>query len=185
VYAPQSNASERCNRSLIAGIRAYLNNKQNTWDQTLPLITAALRSSTHQATGKSPYYLMFGQHMILNGASYELLRELNQLEEGNEHLELPDKLSLIREHAQKLTEEAFKKSAARYNLRAREIIFQPGQIVHRRNYLLSDQSKGFNAKLALKFVKAKVVRKVGNSLYELSDLEGNGKGVYHTKDIRL
>lgn len=39
LYSPQSNSSERVNRSLIAGIRAYLKQDHKLWDQQLSSIS--------------------------------------------------------------------------------------------------------------------------------------------------
>ena len=45
VYAPQSNASERVNQSVLAGIRAYLEGDHRDWDTHLSEIECSLRSS--------------------------------------------------------------------------------------------------------------------------------------------
>lgn len=44
-YSPQANASERVNRSLIAGIRAFLKKDHREWDQNLSAICCALRNA--------------------------------------------------------------------------------------------------------------------------------------------
>lgn len=47
LYSPQSNASERVNRSLIAGIKSYLKYDHREWDAHLSAISCALRNSYH------------------------------------------------------------------------------------------------------------------------------------------
>jgi len=74
VHAPQANASERVNRSVISGIRAYVRSDQKDWDENLSRISCALRSSMHSSIGTSPYYMVYGQHMVTSGATYSLLR---------------------------------------------------------------------------------------------------------------
>jgi len=64
VHSPQANASERVNRSVIGAIRAYLRLDQKVWDEFLSRICCALRSEVHSSIGTSPYYMVFGQHMI-------------------------------------------------------------------------------------------------------------------------
>ncbi|XP_041448138.1 uncharacterized protein K02A2.6-like, partial [Drosophila obscura] len=81
VYAPQANASERVNRSVIAAIKAYIKPDQSNWDEQLSPICCALRSSVHSAVNDSPYRVAFGQHMITNGDTYPLLRNLQLLED--------------------------------------------------------------------------------------------------------
>lgn len=82
-HSPQANASERVNRSIIAAIRAYIEADQTTWDRYLHSIASALRNSVHSTTGKSPYYTVFGQHMVQHAGSYELLRNVQSLPTGD------------------------------------------------------------------------------------------------------
>lgn len=68
LYSPQSNASERVNRSIIAGIRAYLKADHTKWDNNLSAISCALRNT-------SPYHALFGFNMTPMGppiVSYEI-----------------------------------------------------------------------------------------------------------------
>lgn len=81
VHAPQANASERVNRSIIAAIRSYIKPDQKDWDGSLSQISCALRSGIHSAIGTTPYYMAFGQQMILSGSTYSLLRKLELLED--------------------------------------------------------------------------------------------------------
>jgi transposase InsO family protein len=186
LYSPQANASERVNRSLITAIRSYLRNRNhNEWDQHLSAITCALRSGYHQSIGQSPYHALFGQEMITHGSSYSLLKKMGNLQEGYEPVERDDYLQIYREQARALMIKAFESNAARYNLRSRKVVLNEGQQVYRRNFAQSDASKGFNAKLAPKFIPAKVITKRGNALYNLRDIESKREGLYHTKDLKL
>lgn len=82
-YSPQANASERVNRSLIAGIRAYLKQDHRLWDEKFSQISCALRHSHHQSIHSSPYRTLSGFEMITHASSYDLLRNLQQLSEPN------------------------------------------------------------------------------------------------------
>ncbi|XP_060665554.1 uncharacterized protein K02A2.6-like [Drosophila nasuta] len=166
VHSPQANASERVNRSVISGIRAYLRPDQKDWDESLSKICSALRSSVHSSIGTSPYCMAFGQHMITSGSTYALLRKLNML----------DDRSLMQ-----LKHDVNEK---RYNLRSRTITFAPGQEVFRRNFKQSCFQTGYNAKFGPAFVKSQVRRKLGDSNYELEYLQGRLLGNYHVKDMR-
>lgn len=53
-----------------------------------------------------------------------------------------------------------------------------------RNFVQSKAVDGFAAKLAPKFIKGVVMRKVGGVAYQISDPHGKELGVYHAKDIR-
>lgn len=184
-YSPQANASERVNRSVIAAIRAYIKPSQKNWDENLSAISCAMRSSAHVSTGFSPYFLLFGQNMLLNGNSYKLLRQLQLLEDPYTNLKTCEKLELVRQKAQENIRKSYEKNVKTYNLRTRPISFEPGQIVFRRNFAQSKAVDHFNSKLANKFVKAKVIAKHGSCYYELEDMSGKNIGKFHAKDIRI
>ena len=95
-----------------------------------------------------------------------------------------EKLARIRNKISKNLEIAHAQSSRKYNLRARNIEFQKGQIVFRKNHVQSDAIKGTNAKFYPKFVKCKINKKLGSSLYEVIDLKGKIIGKYHASDIR-
>ncbi|XP_059226675.1 uncharacterized protein K02A2.6-like, partial [Stomoxys calcitrans] len=80
VYSPQSNSAERLNRSILAGIRSYLKCDQRDWDNHLGDMAVALRSMVHTSIGFSPFYVLFGNQMVTHAKSYDLLRNLGNLE---------------------------------------------------------------------------------------------------------
>ncbi|XP_052857047.1 uncharacterized protein LOC128265207 [Drosophila gunungcola] len=183
--SPQSNASERVNQSVLNAIRAYLDQDHRDWDLYLPEIETALRSSIHQATGSTPYFALFGQHMFTSGADYQLARKLHSLEDCQiRHLEHGDRMELLRESIRRNIHGAHETSARYYNRTTRQITFKPGQEIFRRNFVQSDFGKNFNAKFARKFVKCRVRRPVGNHMYEVENTRGKLCGVYHVKDLK-
>lgn len=183
-YAPQGNSSERVNRSVISGIKAYIHPNQTNWDEHLSKICCSLRSSLHTALNSTPYRLVFGQHMITNGSSYKLLRNLNLLEDRTILISKDDSLDIMRAKAKQGIQIQHDRNKKMYNLRSREVFFKVGQEVFRRNFQQSNFVKGFSAKLAPTFVKSRIRRVLGNTYYELEDLQGNIIGKYHAKDIK-
>lgn len=183
-YSPQSNASERVNRSIIAGIRAYLKKDQSLWDENISSISCALRNSVHQAIKCSPYFATFGMNMITHGESYNMLRTLKLLDEPNIQLNREDKLQLLRKDLQRHMAKAYVINRDQYNLRSRPISYSKGQIVYRKNFAQSNAVERFNVKLAPVFVQARIRNKVGSHYYELEDLQGKFMGTYHAKDMR-
>lgn len=184
LYSPQSNASERVNRSIISGIRSYLKKDQTLWDQNLTSISCALRNSYHQAIQCSPYHALFGLDMITHGSSYTLLKNLNLVDEPLVQLHRDDELQLIRKNLKKHIAQAYENNKNQYNLRARPISYTVGQEIFRRNFAQSSAEKKFNSKLAPMFIKAKIKEKVGNNYYILENMDGKIVGTYHAKDIR-
>ncbi|KAH8361683.1 hypothetical protein KR084_011456 [Drosophila pseudotakahashii] len=118
--------------------------------------------------------------------NYRLARKLKSLcDHEMAGMKTADKLRVIQEKVRRNLETAYDRSRQRYDQRARNFLAKPGQEVNRRNFVLSDFGKSFNAKFARKFLKARVVKAVGNNAYELEDLQGRHLGVYHAKDIRV
>lgn len=79
---------------------------------------------------------------------------------------------------------AHEKSSRTYNLRCRDVSFCEGQEVFRKNRTQSEFNKGINAKLLPPYIKCRVRKKVGSSLYQLETLNGKYIGLFHAKDIK-
>lgn len=185
LYSPQANATERINRSIIAAIRAYIKLDHKTWDTHLAEVACALRTSIHQSTHHTPYFLLFGYTMITDGKSYQILRDVKALTEDVDQLTMPDRLSIIHSTITRSLAEAYEKYSRVYNLRTRPVNYQPGQEVYVRLHPLSNSSKKFCAKFSPKFVKAEIVKKIGNVMYKCKDKSGKLLGIIHAKDLKL
>ena len=60
-YHPEGDGMvERLNRSLLQLLRTYAQ-RQDDWENNLPLVLYAYRSATHSSTGTSPFVLMYGR----------------------------------------------------------------------------------------------------------------------------
>jgi len=134
VHAPQGNAAERVNRSVVAAIRSYVKGDQKDWDKYLSHICCALRSAVHSSVGTSSYYMAFGQQMITSGTTYTLLRKLNLLEDRSLNLIQKDSLEVVRSRAGEIMQQQYENNERQYNLRARVVNFVEGQEVFRRNF---------------------------------------------------
>lgn len=183
-YSPQSNASERVNRSIIAAIRAYLKKDHRDWDVNISAISCALRNSIHSSIGVSPYQALYGFDMVTHASTFPLLRSINCLGSSDIRLERKDKLTILRNQISENIKKAYETNVRQYNLRARPISYNIGQEVFRRNFAQSSADRRFNAKLSPMFVKARVKKKLGNCYFVLEDLEGKNVGTYHGKDIK-
>jgi len=80
-YRPCSNGQvERYNRLLLQLVRCYLRGKQNTWDEDLQLLAAAIRAMPNRQTGFSANLLFLGREVnspveLLMGAASANLRK--------------------------------------------------------------------------------------------------------------
>jgi len=60
-YCPWVNGSvERMNGTLVRMLRHYVNSEQDDWDEKLPFVLFAYRSSVNRTTGFSPFRLVYG-----------------------------------------------------------------------------------------------------------------------------
>jgi transposase InsO family protein len=63
-YKPSTNGcAERFHRTMNAMIGRVMAENQRNWDEVLPYVMAAYRSSRHSATGYSPNFLVFGREV--------------------------------------------------------------------------------------------------------------------------
>ena len=63
-YHPQSDGMvERFNRTLTAMLTAYVNEHHTNWDDQIPYVLMAYRSSEHETTGMTPNKLMLGREV--------------------------------------------------------------------------------------------------------------------------
>lgn len=185
-HAPQANASERVNRSIIAAIRAYIDEDQTTWDVQLSAIACALRNAPHASTGQSPYFAAYGQHMIVHAGSYPLLRSMGTLSTADVELVPPaDYREGLNAQIRMKLQQSHDRNEKTYNTRTREVAFQPDQEVFIRNFKQSDFTRNYNAKLGRQWTPARIVRRKGANIYVVADRHGKELRVtYHAKDIR-
>ena len=65
-YHPQNDGLvERFNRTLLMMLAMFASKNREDWDDLLPAVMMAYRSSVHESTGFSPYRLMFGEECTL------------------------------------------------------------------------------------------------------------------------
>lgn len=182
-YHAQANPVERSNRVIKTAIRAYIEENHKTWDENINQIACSIRSAIHDSTKQSPYFLNFGQEMVLSGDGHNLDSRLSSF-----NTQKSDRLEFL-EHTRKTVQanlvEAYKNYSKRYNLRSRKIEFKEGDLVLKRNFQLSDAVKGYSAGLGKTFVKCKVLKKVGTNCYRLSNMDGKDIGLFNVKDLNV
>uniref|UniRef100_A0A1Y1M360 RNA-directed DNA polymerase n=1 Tax=Photinus pyralis TaxID=7054 RepID=A0A1Y1M360_PHOPY len=185
LYYPRANPTERVNRVIKTMIASYIKGDQKKWCKNLAAVTCAIRTSRHEITEATPYFINFGREHKLYGKDFE-----NQVPEdainANQLIEqrqigyrkmfdrVRERLKSAREH-----------NAQTYNLRRRHVEYTVGQKVWRRNKALSDATADFNSKLAPKYIGPFIIkRKTGYCTYELQDDHNKSKGMWHVQDLK-
>ena len=103
-YHPQSDGMvERFNRTLLNMLSAYVNERHKDWDEQLPYVMMAYRSSEHETTGHSPNFLMLGRETATPlDIMYQKPSHIDKMPQSRWAWELKDRLEeahkVVREH---------------------------------------------------------------------------------------
>lgn len=186
LYHPQANFTERTNQTLGNCLRAYARANQRHWDKKLSEITLALRTAVHSVTGYSPFFLVFNRECATSASDYQLFSDNNDndsqvnLQRWVSSLENQNKI-----HKQVLNkiDQAYVRNKLRYDKDRRDVKFEIGDRVFKRNYPISDATKHISAKLLPRFTECIIVNKKSDLSYDLADINGKALGNYHIQDI--
>lgn len=162
------NASEAANKTIGIAIRSYIQQKQNhrDWDINLQKIACALNSSVHTSTKCTPYIANFGQTISTDQQNYLADSCGNSDERPNNFIKIRN--TILQNLAR-----AYNTSKKRYDLRARPINYEIGDVVWKEVVSQSDAFAGIESKFSPKYIKCVVKKKIGSNTYELEDDKGN------------
>ena len=131
-YHPQTNAvQERFNSVILDTISHYVNGFHTDWDQYLPAIQFAYRSTpATNSVGFSPFFLLYGREARLP-LDVTLLGKNNYPEKTiRDHIQgLISQLEVFRAISKAHAEENQAKMKERYNERAQDVEYQVGDCV--------------------------------------------------------
>ena len=186
-YHPQANPVERVNRILKTMIIAFIEKDHREWDMHLADLRFAYNTAFHSSLGTSPAFLNLGRELLPK----ELLRERDKdvtevvpTDTANWSQRMK-KLQTVRQWVTDNLDQANQRQAQRYNLRRRSRVFKVGDLVLKRQHVLSSAAQNIAAKLAPKFQGPLRIRRVISPLvYELENLEGSAVGKIHIQDLK-
>ena len=134
LYHPQSNLSERINRTLKPILASLAHNDSKSWDLKLSQIAFALRTAPSESTNNSPAFLMFGRHprqpldlLLLPPSVSDALPSSEELSAYRKRL-LNDLLPAY-QTARELLDISHETQARNYNVHRRPLEFEPGDLV--------------------------------------------------------
>lgn len=187
-YHAQVNHTERINRSIITCIRSYIFDNHKEWDMNIYQISQAIRLAQHDSTGISPAFLVFARNVPISGDYYGSVAENEQsfpkVSEKSQRLTDCQEMPKLFVEVRKRLYDAYLRNANQYNLRKREVRFRVGDKVWKKNYTLSSAPHDYSAKLAPKYIPCVVNKVLSGLVYNLKDLDGNGLGNWHVKDLK-
>jgi len=146
----------------------------------------AYNTAFHSSLGTSPAFLNLGQELkpvqLLSRNQEATEVEARDIAEWSERMK---KLRFLCESVTESLDKAYQRQSSRYNLRKRDRIFQIGDLVLRRQHILSSAAQNVAAKLAHKFQEPfRVGRVVSPVIYELTRLDGSAAGEIHVQDLK-
>ena len=157
-YHPQTNLTERVNRTLKTMIASYVTNHKH-WDKHLPAFRFALNSAVHESTGVTPAELNLGRTLrspldvtlrpwtpTPDGPTYKCMTELKELQE------------FVRVNLEK----GRIRQKRNYDKKRRDLLLKDNDRVWLRSHPYSKAEKSFTAKLAPKWLGPyRVISQVG------------------------
>ena len=146
-YRPCSNGQvERYNRTLLQMIRCFLQGYPNTWDENLPYLISAIRSTVHRQTNYTPNMMMLGREVTMPVEVMLGTAEVNH--NDDQPASYVTQLGEVLQHCHKLAREYLQSSQVRqkrdYDLKLSVNRYQVGDLV----YLIDSSTKiGQSSKL--------------------------------------
>jgi hypothetical protein len=187
-YTPQVNPVERVNRVIGTAIRSYVKDNHRSWDQEVYKIGHAIRNAVHEVTGFTPSFLNFGRTIPPSGDFYGKLENVNPEDTSVDTREKLagdlHRLSDIHKDMVNRLRDAYEKNKRHYDLRKRTLRFKVGDIVWKRNFVLSNAAANFAQKLAPKYVRCTIREVTGPLTYRLRSDDGKNLGIWHVKDLK-
>lgn len=186
VYCPQVNTVERYNRTVMTALASYVENDHRTWDVNVHKVQFALNTAVNDSTRFTPFMIVHGRQAVTDGSIYKDFQDIDELifRSRDEYVANLSPLKDIFNLVQDSLKKAHIKNAKYYNRKRRDVTFEVGDYVWKRTYKLSAAHKHFAAKLAPKYERCKVLRKLSPLVYELENESGKNIGKWHVKDFK-
>lgn len=176
---------ERMNRTIQDMLSKYIQGHQKDWDQHLDFLTMAYNSTPHESTGFSPHKMVFGEEMRypLDLISDSAFQENSNYECHSDFVsDLQQKLKSVYAFARAHLSSAAARQKRQYDLKAKQINYEKGQLVWRnqkRNLI------GRKLKIARHWTGPWViVEKLSDILFRIQCKQKNPSIVIHGDNLK-
>ena len=145
-FHPQTDGVvERFNSTLCQSLSMYVSKTQKDWDEYIPLILFAYRTSVSETTGDSPFYLLYGREPRLP-LDTKLLQPSDLSTSISEHRrKIVEKIEIAQQLAKENIQRTQQSMKSYYDRKAKDVDFEVGD----RVWVFSPKSKkGLSRKLA-------------------------------------
>ena len=181
---PQSDGMvERANRTIQNMIASYISDKQDDWDEHIPLLMLAYRSSVHETLGVSPAMMTFGRDLTLpiDLALGRPVRDERRCITDHAY-QLEQKLLEVHEFARKQLSIASDSMKRRYDLKMNYKEYKVGDPVW---YFKPRRRVGYNPKLQADWKGPMVIIEcLNNVLYRIKSSPKAKPEIAHHDHIR-
>lgn len=184
-FHPQTNGiQEKFNRTIEDMLSKYISKAQRDWDEYLPLLLLAYRSSVHESTNQTPYMMMFGRHALLpiDLVCIPPSSEINMTSHEYVHT-LQQRLQKVHNIARSEMAKASDRQKKHYDHRVHVIPFEEGDLVWLQ---LLTKTKGLCPKLQPRWEGPyEIKRKISDLLIEIekSGQKHSKKIVHHNRVV--
>jgi hypothetical protein len=175
-FHPQGNSRVERMVKVVSNLVNCFCRSQSNWDDRLPLLSLAYRSTIHEVTGYSPNYLMLGREVYLP------LDVMIQSIPESQRVTAPQYVTELKERLQvafKCVRDNLKREGLRqrkyYNLKTQGDEFKPGQLVYLKE---TTRKIGVSPKLSPYWLGPYMVVKKFGTVYEIQKSAKTSK-LYH------
>ncbi|RWS27735.1 pol polyprotein-like protein [Leptotrombidium deliense] len=176
-YHPQTNGTtEASNKNVSRMLSHYASLDQKDWDLAVPLIKLAHNTAVHSSTGFTPYYLMHGRDARLPIDRVLKTPSLGISDVNDYAALISTALKNVREIARTNIQTTQKRYTEAANKKRRNVEYNAGDLVL---VFVPKRVKGKAEKLLHPYKGPfRVLRRLGNVVYEVEPLKGKGKADY-------
>ena len=182
-YHPQTNLTERVNRTLKTMMASYVGSRHKNWDKHLHEFRFALNSAVQESTGVTPAELNLQRP--LRGPLDVLLQPRNALPDSSVYQKITQ-LDDLKAFVAKNLSLARKRQKRNYDKHRREVCLAEKARVWLRAHPFSKAEKAFTAKLAPKWQGPyRVLQQVGPLNYEVVlEESGTDRRIVHISHLK-